>query len=964
MAPSNALRSEREKKIKALLTFADSLSTRLTSSPFDATLATDLQAQITSLPLLASTALNAKRNELDKVGTELWNTSTRLKREESQEGSGKQVLCLLRAFAFLLLESAAAGLKRKGATGADGRDEGAVVRLMKVALKSSRVCLEAGMVDVCAKVMERAATLELELVGEKETETDPESDEASRKLRVEYMVLRSALAWRQGRMDIAEHMFSKAELSGHQLDPATAESLSDLLYEIGKDQLKHGRYEAAVKWLERAHEVLGDHELERLSADAGELRLSIMQSLVQSLMKLNDIPEDSDARQRAWQLVNLMDIDYGEKMIVSLLKLELLSSGDTIDCDQYYGVLLRMIRSVVLTETNLKTIMHHVYKLKSQSNTTACKILDDLIRIRLFGADNQDWVEKATITRTWITTKDPNAEDMFEGLRDIFDEVSRHTKTTFSAPATHAAQTLIWKQIESTYSQNEYQSSEAWCALAVHDLFDKAGESNKAKIARKMILCALARQDWEAAGDAFAQMSEFGKAEAMTRYIMYKVSLRSGDAELATQCLDIVCQQSTKDATLLYACVLDAQQTGDKRQAVVALQKVLAKYDYGAPAGVDLPALLRCTVRLLSPLLVENGKINQDVAEELSKVFEGAAAKATTSKRRPINPALEHFTPVEFEWFSKISYNLALKHCTEIHPEYLTRILGACMKFILLVRDQKISEKEDEQQMTLRLLFCDFLSACAYVVLARAEDNLQASAQRYLSVRYHTNNFMKELSDYLEKADISDNVREDLISKHFQLIKFSLEASLKLSDWDSMDALFDKCFIYHDPKHYATLADLVLTIHSHMLKRKLPATYLDRILRVLQVIIDKAWRNDSSGNPAPNGSIRKLARWIRCLFQLAMGFDEKLALNCLTQAIAIAEKRKGTAERFPSLELEWLVATAWNHTVDLYCMNEDEKCGTWADLAMELAGAAEDGGALQNTLIGNRSGMQWEKADK
>ncbi|KAF2804066.1 SPO22-domain-containing protein [Mytilinidion resinicola] len=908
MAPSNTLRSEREKKIKALLTFADSISTRLTSNPFDTTLATDLQAQITSLPLPASSALNAKRDELDKVGTELWNTSTRLKREESREGLGKKVLCLLRAFAFLLLESAAAGLKRKGTAGADSKDEGAVVRLMKVALKSSRVCLEAGMVDVCSKVMERAATLEEELAAEKDAETGPESDEANRRLRVEYLVLRSALAWRQGRMDIAEHMFSKDELSGHQLDPAIAESLSDLLYEIGKDQLKHGRYEAAVKWLERAHEMLGDHELERLSADAGELRLSIMQSLgmhavlgeanftndgsVQSLLKLSDLPEESDAH--------------------------------TIDGDQYYGVLLRMARSAVLTETSLKTcehpsiffyglteirIMHHVYKLKDQSNATACKILDDLIRIRLFGENNQDWIEKVTITRTWITTKGPHAEDMLEGLRDIFDEVSQNTKTTFSAPATHAAQTLIWKQIEYAYSQNEYQSSEAWCALAVHALFDKAGESNKAKIARKMILCALARKDWEAARDAFTRMSDFGKAEPMTRYIMYKASLRSGDAELATQCLDIVCQQSTKDATLLYACVLEAQQTGDKRQAVVALQKVLEKYDYGAPAGVNLPALLRCTVRLLSPLLVENGKINEDVAEELSKVLEG----------------------------------------------------GACMKFILLVRDQKTSDMADE--LTLRLLFCDFLSACAYVVLARAEDNLQASAQRYLSVRYHADNFMKELSDYLEKADINDNSKKDLISKHFQLVKFSLEASLKLSDWESMDALFEKCFAYHDPKHYATLADLVLTIHSYMLKRKLPATYLKKILRVLQTVIDRAWQNDNSGNPLPNGGIHQLARWIRCLFQLAMGLDESLAQKCLSQAVAIAEKRKGTAERFPSLELEWLVATAWNHTVDLYCMNDDKKCEVWADLAMALAGAAEDGGALQNTLVGNRSGLQWEKAD-
>jgi hypothetical protein len=44
---------------------------------------------------------------------------------------------------------------------------------------------------------------------------------------------------------------------------------------------------------------------------------------------------------------------------------------------------------------------------------------------------------------------------------------------------------------------------------------------------------------------------------------------------------------------MLYACVLEAQQTGDKREAVAALQKVLEKYDYKAPKGIHLPALLR-----------------------------------------------------------------------------------------------------------------------------------------------------------------------------------------------------------------------------------------------------------------------------------------------------------------------------------------------------------------------------------
>ena len=59
------------------------------------------------------------------------------------------------------------------------------------------------------------------------------------------------------------------------------------------------------------------------------------------------------------------------------------------------------------------------------------------------------------------------------------------------------------------------------------------------------------------------------------------------------ECLDIICRQSSNDATLLYACVIEAQITGTKRQAIAALEKVLEGYSHSTPTDVHLPALLR-----------------------------------------------------------------------------------------------------------------------------------------------------------------------------------------------------------------------------------------------------------------------------------------------------------------------------------------------------------------------------------
>lgn len=57
------------------------------------------------------------------------------------------------------------------------------------------------------------------------------------------------------------------------------ENITDLFYEIGNDLLDKRNHESAVQWFERAYDILGAQEFETLSAEAVELRLSVMQSI-------------------------------------------------------------------------------------------------------------------------------------------------------------------------------------------------------------------------------------------------------------------------------------------------------------------------------------------------------------------------------------------------------------------------------------------------------------------------------------------------------------------------------------------------------------------------------------------------------------------------------------------------------------------------------------------------------------
>lgn len=109
---------------------------------------------------------------------------------------------------------------------------------------------------------------------------------------------------------------------------------------------------------------------------------------------------------------------------------------------------------------------------------------------------------------------------------------------------------------------------------------------------------------------------------------MYKIALRSGEADLASDSLHIISASSKKDPTLLYACCLDAREVGNKLTLLAALQLVLEKYDYGIPTTIHLPSLLRITIGLTESLLDESKATEgsaevETIIDKLCKLFEG-----------------------------------------------------------------------------------------------------------------------------------------------------------------------------------------------------------------------------------------------------------------------------------------------------------------------------------------------------
>jgi len=328
---------------------------------------------------------------------------------------------------------------------------------------------------------------------------------------------------------LAEHWFRQIEVSKLSTHAETAEELTEVLYDIGKSEYEKKQLESAIRWLERALDILGDQKGNTgKSVSVLDTKCSVISVLIKTLMEQHTL----DAIKKAQSIMALLETEFGDRMLVSLLKLELLTAEKNPEPGLYRSVLLRLFRSTQLTKQNFKTLLHHVHRLRHLDLTEACQALDDFLTIRLFEQENEEYTERAIVMRIWITTSLSDCSMAIASLKDFLDLVSRYLRGPISTTATHASQTLLWKLVEAQRNQKCYENAELLCRLALSPVFNKTGDANKAKLCRKIMICALARNDFTAAREAFFAMPEAAQENPHSRFLLYKVTLRSQDFDL------------------------------------------------------------------------------------------------------------------------------------------------------------------------------------------------------------------------------------------------------------------------------------------------------------------------------------------------------------------------------------------------------------------------------------------------
>lgn len=220
----------------------------------------------------------------------------------------------------------------------------------------------------------------------------------------------------------------------------SAENLADSLFEIGKDLTVKKNFPLAVKWLERAYESLDAQELELLSREAIELRLAISQALVRAYLNVNT----TDGFQKAENHVRYVESEIGDKLVVLLLRLELLlsSPAQVFDSNAYAGILQRMVRSLDISESSFNLMIHHIRKLEDKSPSLASSVLDAFLTSRILPTQHDAWVERVVVLRTHMATTHRDTHETIQGLATMFDSVEANLEKPLLAAAVLAVQTV------------------------------------------------------------------------------------------------------------------------------------------------------------------------------------------------------------------------------------------------------------------------------------------------------------------------------------------------------------------------------------------------------------------------------------------------------------------------------------------------------------------------------------------
>ncbi|KAH6695404.1 meiosis protein SPO22/ZIP4 like-domain-containing protein, partial [Plectosphaerella plurivora] len=292
-----------------------------------------------------------------------------------------------------------------------------VALLLTMLFKICRLCMHANGLDVAVDAITKAAHC-VALLPDMKARLTPEQLEECRGLEVQNLCLRTALAWKEDRLEVAEAMYAKTELLRDGLAPEAAERLAEVLYEMGRGLAEKTQHGLAARWLGRTLDVLGKQDVEMMSRDALNLKDAAYQTMVTSLLETG---VEAD-RATAAAMVQQMAEEMGEKPIVLALRLEIFdkAADGQFDGKAYADAILGLDRLISCTETNAGLVQQHILSLHQRNPIMGCKTMDQWL-LKQAQAGRLEGVEAGVRERINMATQQKGVTQTIFDLMKLLD---------------------------------------------------------------------------------------------------------------------------------------------------------------------------------------------------------------------------------------------------------------------------------------------------------------------------------------------------------------------------------------------------------------------------------------------------------------------------------------------------------------------------------------------------------------
>ncbi|KAL1966112.1 hypothetical protein VTN77DRAFT_4860 [Rasamsonia byssochlamydoides] len=490
-----------------------------------------------------------------------------------------------------------------------------------------------------SKILERAA-VRIEIL---ETCHDDDDSSSTQAFFARYYLMRALLSSRQEKPHLAEHMLSKIPEVVIENDPDMAEEFADLCHNIAKWALQSDRTKLAMEWLQRLSKMIKIlHQHHRSDLDCRRIHVAVLQTLVRA--KPGKTTEAFQSQ--AMETLKIIQKHYPREFPVLVLQLEVMLKQGRPNYKHFYETLGTLIQIMEPTEPNFRRSLYYIQKLFNWSPQLSLEALRQLFLERDTVYGNEPWLERSFVAVIRLVAAASVAtQDCLNFLNDTAIRLSDVSRLSLSAMAADASLIILWKKIEFEFLQRNFSTAQEWCRFGQHAIFQQATLANRSKILRKMALCALETSDSFLAKYLFYQFPEAGRSDPSTTYLMYKLSLKDEDIDFGATCLDSLSKLGGEEGmAYLLACISEAQRSGNRKQAIVALDQLLKERDRlpREEMQINLPALFRyklavlltgshnftnlffpsCTARLIVLEMRENPVDDSTLRERVCTIFE------------------------------------------------------------------------------------------------------------------------------------------------------------------------------------------------------------------------------------------------------------------------------------------------------------------------------------------------------